>query len=149
MPVGLVHCFCWELDLCHCRTYVCSRRPVTAVWGAVQALTYDVRKSRQREVVAFIQTGSAIRIQACVRGWLARRHFSARLAAALLLARCNPDRVGTAQHLDQGSGMNGAGGHVAQVIGSCACMAGEQRSCLLTEGFSTMARSNDGLAAAA
>ena len=55
----------------------------------VQALTYDVRKSRQREVVAFMQTGSATRIQACVRGWLARRLFSARLAAALLLARCN------------------------------------------------------------
>ena len=110
----------------------CKDLPATCVCGTVQALTYDVRKSRQREVVAFMQTGSAIRIQACVRGWLARRHFSARLAAALLLARCGPriwglgfrvegvlaGRVSMAHQLDGGWHERGC----------WACCAGGERS---------------------
>ena len=45
-----------------------------------------MRKSREQEVVAFMQTGSATRIQAAVRGWRARRLFEGALLASLMLA---------------------------------------------------------------
>ena len=42
----------------------------------LQASTYDVRKAREADVAGMVLNGAATRIQAAVRGWLARRRDS-------------------------------------------------------------------------
>ena len=85
--------------------------------GVPQALTYDVRKGREREVVAFMQSGAATRIQAAVRGWQARRL----VAGGVLLARC----VGAHSEPELASGSNGrAGAKGGTLAGPCAGLHG-------------------------